>query len=103
VTGVAYQYVYNWLAGTTMPNPCNLNGGTTLEATYTCDIYKGSGYHGQVVWNTVQTCNLTNDTCTTISFNPGQEFKQYRDLKGNVTQINGPVYIGESPILLENQ
>jgi hypothetical protein len=98
----AYQYLYNWMVGASMPSPCNLNGGTFLDATYTCDIFRNGGYHGQFVWNN-NTCS--QGTCGTIPWTPGSQFTQYRDLYGNVYPLfpGSSVNIGASPLLLENQ
>lgn len=100
--GVAYQQVFNWMVGATMPSPCSENGGTTYTAVYTCDLTRTGGYLGRAVWDTTQTCN--KGSCTTSPYTPDPMFIQYRDLQGNVHPISPGqiVQIGAKPILLEN-
>jgi hypothetical protein len=98
----AYQQVYNWMAGATLPQPCSTNGGTTYTAVYTCDLTRAGGYQARAVWDTTQTCG--NGVCTTSNYIPDPMFVRYRDLDGNVTTISPgqTVRIGAKPILLEN-
>lgn len=86
--GVAYGQVYDWLVGATMSSPCAVVSGTT----WACAFTRPSGYQALVVW----------DTLTSTSYTPASQYKQYRDLSGNVTEISGAVTVGTSPILLEN-
>jgi hypothetical protein len=92
--GFAYEFIHDWLVGASMPNPCNLNGGTTTNATYTCDIFRSGGYQGRIVWST--------DGSTTSW--PGTGYSTYRDLNTNsktAIPSSGEVPIGNSPVLLE--
>ena len=95
--GIAYQQVYNWMVGRSMTSPCAL----TTKTIWNCTLTAPGGYQGLVVWDTSQTCN---PTCGTNSYSVGVQFRQYRDLSGNVTQITGnSVPVGIKPILVENQ
>jgi Glycosyl hydrolase catalytic core len=92
---VAYEQVFNWMNGATMPQPCSLNsGGTPYHAIYTCGLTRSGGYQALAVWNTDGASNYT----------AASQYIRYRDLQGNVTTIpaNHQVPIGLKPILLEN-
>jgi hypothetical protein len=91
-SGVAYGEVYKWLSGATMTR-CSV----TNNSTWVCSLTRPGGYDGQIVWNSAAA------TGTTLPFTPPGEFERYRDLRGNVTVIQGGgVRIGSKPILLEN-
>jgi len=98
----AYQYIYDWMAGASMPAPCTANGGSTYAAVYTCQLTRPGGYNALAVWDTTQNCS--SGVCTTSSYTPDPQYVQYRDLTGAVTPITAGqiVQIGAEPILLEN-
>lgn len=81
----AYQQVYNWMVGATMPSPCTM----ASDSTWTCTLTRAGGYQALAVWN----------TATSKSYTPASQYKQYQDLAGNTNQVNGSVTIGYSPIL----
>ena len=85
---LAYQQVYKWMVGATMSAPCT----SAPDGTWTCTLRRRGGYQALVIWNST----------TTSSYAPPKQYKHYLDLAGNVTPVNGPVTIGDSPILLEN-
>jgi hypothetical protein len=93
---VAYEQVFNWMNGATMPQPCSLNSvGTPYHAIYTCSLTRSGGYQALAVWNTDGTSTYTA---------PAQ-YHHFLDLQGNVVAVpsNHQVPIGLKPILLENQ
>ena len=95
--GIAYQQMYDWLPGATMPNGCQTSG-----TVWTCSLARSGGYEGLLVWDTSQTCS--HGTCGTSQYAYQGSYVQYRDLDGNTWKINGKtVGIGAKPILLENQ
>jgi len=87
--GLAYSQVYNWVAGSSIGEPCS--GGE--DGTWTCTLTRPGGYMAHAVWNTQGTATYT----------PGQGYRQYRDLAGNTTPIQSgaSVTIGPKPILVE--
>jgi len=98
--GTAYAQVYNWMVGRSMTSPCSANG-----TTWTCILTALGGYQGLAVWDTSQTCN--NGICTTAPYGVSNQYVQYRDLSGGITQIpqgQNPktVPMGIKPILVEN-
>lgn len=96
--GVAYGQVYNWMVGATMSTPCS-NQGTI----WTCGFTRTSpvGYQAKAIWDTSQTCSV--GSCTTLPQRVPSIYTQYRDLTGNVVQIqNNIVPVGTRPVLLEN-
>ena len=95
-SAIAYEQVFNWMNGATMPQPCSLNsGGTPYHAIYTCSLIRSGGYQALAVWNTDGTSTYTA---------PAQ-YHHYLDLQGNVAAVpsNHQVLIGLKPILLENR
>jgi uncharacterized protein (TIGR03437 family) len=96
--GLAYGYVYGWLAGATIASPCANTG-----SIWTCSFTRPGGYKSLAVWDASQTCG--NGVCTTSKYTPPSGYVQYRDLAGNVTQTTAKasIQIGLKPILLENQ
>jgi Beta-galactosidase len=95
--GIAYQQMYEWLPGATMPNGCQTSG-----TVWTCSLTRSGGYQGLLVWDTSQSCS--KGYCGTSQYAYQGNYVQYRDLNGNTWQINGKtVGIGAKPILLENQ
>jgi len=94
--GVAYQQVHDWLLGKALSQPCSASG-----TVWTCGITGPKGYHGEVIWDTRETCS--NGTCQTVEYRVGSQFTQYRTLSGETIPImNGQVPIGAKPILVEN-
>jgi len=85
---VAYQQVYNWMAGATMSSPCAM----ASDSTWTCTLTRPGGYQALAVWN----------SATTMSYAPAGRYKEYLDLAGNTNPMNGSVTIGYNPILLVN-
>ncbi len=86
--GIAYGNVYNWLVGASLSQPCTLNNGT-----WTCTITRANGYQGLVIWNPTATVSYASPT----------QYRQYRDIYGNTTQIpsNGVISVNFMPLLLE--
>lgn len=100
--GVAYTNVYTWLNGASPAAPCALVAGSTT--IWTCNFARNGTYSAQAVWDTSQSCVGT--TCTTptnYTIPAGSPYTQWRDLSGNVFQLNGAttVPIGLEPILLD--
>ena len=84
--GKAYGELYNWMVGATLGQPCAASGDT-----WTCGFNRSNGYWALAVWK----------ASGNGSYSPDPKYKQFRDLKGNVTPINGPITIGVRPIWLE--
>jgi uncharacterized protein (TIGR03437 family) len=86
---IAYNQVYTWLTGASIPQPCA--GGS--DGTWTCVVQRSGGYNGLAVWNTQGN----------VAYMPAAGFQQFRDLAGNSTALaaGGTVQIGAKPILLE--
>jgi hypothetical protein len=86
--GIAYGQVHKWTAGATLTAPC-----TPVGTIWTCTYSRSGGYLAMAVW----------DTSGTFSYIVPTVFKQFRNLRGNVTKITTPIVnIGIWPILLEN-
>lgn len=92
--GTAYAQVYNWLVGANLSTPCASSG-----TVWSCGYTRPNGYQAQIVWDTSQSCRA--GVCTTSSYSAAAQYKQYRDLGGNTTTINGNVPIGAKPVILE--
>ena len=45
--------------------------------------------------------NLYTDETGTTSYTPDAQFRQYRDLAGNINPVTGTITIGPQPVLLE--
>ncbi len=91
--GYAYASVVNWTLGATLTNTCALQRGTSV---WVCKYSRSTpaGYKAVIVWNAKEGSTYLMP----------ENFPQYCDLKGNVTQIKGrKVQIGLWPILLENK
>ena len=82
----AYQQVYNWMVGATMPSPCTM----ASDSTWTCSLTRPGGFQASAVWN----------SATSKSFTPPSQYKQWQDLAGGSHSVSGSVTIGYSPILL---
>jgi polysaccharide biosynthesis protein PslG len=92
--GVAYQNLYKWLLGSAPTAPCSAQG-----TVWTCDFTRTNGYQAQAVWDASQNCL---NGCVFSQYTVPSQYKQYRDLAGNMTPISTPqVPIGSQPILLE--
>lgn len=90
--GLAFNEVYKWLVGATIPKPCTFSGQSPTHATYTCNLERSGGYQAQAVWNTTDS----------VSYRVPKGFTHYVDLSGNTSPISGnSVMIGVKPILLE--
>jgi hypothetical protein len=96
--GIAYQQVELWTEGA-LPTGACADAGTL----WTCGYSRPNGYQALAVWDTSQTC--TAQMCTSSPYDASAQFHQYRDLAGNLTQIDGgdPVPVGLKPVLLETQ
>jgi len=89
----AYDQIYTWTTGAIASGPCSANG-----TVWTCGFSRSNNYQAIAVWDTSANCF----NCTTMMYNAPAQFKQYRDLSGNLTTISGSqVPIGPRPILLE--
>jgi hypothetical protein len=58
---------------------------------WSCSITRDHGYNAVAVWSSTGN----------VPYTPTKEYKQYRDLKGGVFPVKGPIQVGLSPILLE--
>jgi hypothetical protein len=92
---LAYQQIYTWMAGNTMPESCAAAG-----TIYTCPIAKPDGTKMLAVWDTLKTCS--GGTCQTSTYNYNPVFTQYYTLANgtSTTLTGGTVQIGTKPILL---
>lgn len=94
--GTAYTQVYNWMVARSMTSLCS-----PTATIWNCTLTAPGGYQGLVVWDTSLSCS--HGTCKTNPYSVGAQYKQYRDLSGNVTPITGQsVPVGIKPILVEN-
>jgi hypothetical protein len=83
--GVAYSNVYQWMVGSTKTqSACSISG-----TVYTCGLTLANGAAALAVWN----------TAGSSSYTPAAQFKQYKDLQGNVYAVSGAVTIGQTPFL----
>jgi hypothetical protein len=85
--GIVYGQVYNWLVGASVSSQC----AKSSDDTWTCGFTRAGGYQAQAIWNHT----------TSKSYQPASQYKQYRDLAGNIVPITGTVIIGSKPVLLE--
>lgn len=94
---IAYGEVYKWINGATPSSACSLNG-----TVYSCAYTRGS-YQALAVWdsNPDSSCyKAGTPTCSTFTI-PSQ-YKLYRDLAGNETNVPGStIPLTAKPILLE--
>jgi hypothetical protein len=89
--GIAYREVRRWLEGATMTSPCVLK-----QSRWTCNLTRDNGYRAVILWNSAD----ASAPPSRISM-PG-EFRQYRDLAGNMQIVrDGGVLISHAPILVE--
>ncbi len=92
LTGYAYNSIVNWTRGATLTSACSNRGGSVWACKYARSTPKD--YQAEIVWNA---------KANSIYAVP-QGFKQYCDLKGNMTKVQGnKAEIGIWPILLENK
>jgi hypothetical protein len=96
--GVAYQQIYNWMVGATVL-PCTQD--RSVKTVYACKFSRSSEYSAVAVWDSSQTCDTNG--CTTRTWAVPQGMGWYRDLAGNLFEVQGKtVQIGLKPILLES-
>ena len=62
------------------------------DGMWTCTLRRPGGYQALVIWS----------SATASVYVPSRQYNHYLDLAGDVTSVNGPLNIRESPILLEN-
>jgi polysaccharide biosynthesis protein PslG len=88
--GVAYREIHRWLQGGTMTSPC-----LPKQSLWMCNVNRENGYRAIVLWS--------SDTSASVSHMAlPPEFRQYRDLSGNVQKIpEDGVPISGAPILAE--
>jgi hypothetical protein len=86
----AYTQVYKWMTGARMNAPCDVQRFTGI---WTCGFSRLNGYQAIAVWH----------SGGSTSFLPPTQYKQYRDLDGNISQITGKISIGDKPILIETK
>ncbi|MGO9126868.1 MAG: glycosyl hydrolase [Terriglobales bacterium] len=93
--GSAYHLFYYWLVGASMTQPCQIQPGST--AVWACGFTRSGGYQAAAVWDAALPWGQE------ITVSVGPQYVQYRDLYGNVFQVqNNQVPIGYDPIWLEN-
>ena len=89
--GEAYGQVHKWLRGATMTAPC-----VSKDAVWTCHLIRANDYRAAVLWTSADV------GAGTMPFSVANEFRQYRDLVGNLHKIrDGHVPISFAPILVE--
>jgi len=89
--GIAYREVHKWLEDATMTAPCVLD-----RAVWTCKLTRKNGYRAVVLWNSAK------DSAPTSYISVPDEFRQYRDLDGNLRTIAADgVPISGKPVLVE--
>jgi polysaccharide biosynthesis protein PslG len=89
--GIAYREIHKWLQGATMTAPC-----ASDQTVWTCNLVRKNGYRAIVLWNSAK----VSTAATHISV--PDEFRQYRDLDGNLQRIAADgVAISSKPILVE--
>ena len=89
--GVAYREVHRWLQGATMTAPC-----AQSNAVWTCILVRENGYRALVLWSS------PGASAPVSPISVPDEFRQYRDLGGNLQTIPaGTVRISDEPILVE--
>jgi hypothetical protein len=103
LAAAAYAQTYDWTVGATVSKACSTTSSTST--VWTCEYTRSSpsGYKAVAVWDAGQDCTTTScPTPTSFSFS-GTNYIEYRDVLGNVTQLNGAatVQVGAQPILLE--
>lgn len=95
---IAYGEVYKWITGATV-SACSPTSGTV----YTCTFTRPNGYTALAVWdsNTGEGC-YAGGTPTCSTFTIPSQYKLYRDLSGNETDVPGSsISLSAKPILLE--
>jgi len=88
--GIAYREIHRWLLGATMTLPC-----ASEQSLWRCTVSRENGYRGIVLWSADSSASVSR-----IALPP--EFRQYRDLSGNVEKIpEDGTPISGAPILAE--
>ena len=89
--GVAYREIHRWMQGAIMTAPCTL-----ARSLWTCNLVRENGYRALVLWSTAK------DSRDASHVSVPDEFRQYRDLDGNLQKvIAGSIAISSTPILVE--
>jgi hypothetical protein len=74
-----------------MPTPCTLK-----REVWTCALVRENGYRASVLWTSAKS------SPSAIRISVPAEFKQYRDLDGNLQKVqHDGVPISKKPILVE--
>jgi hypothetical protein len=87
---MAYRQIYKWMVGAQMSKPCQMDWFTGI---WTCGFSRLNGYQAIAVWH----------RGGSTSFLPPTQYKQYRDLDGNISEITGKISIDYKPILIETK
>lgn len=96
--GLAYQQVYGWLTGNSMPQACT-GPPYPAQGVWTCAIAKPDGTHMLAVWDSSQSCS--NGVCSTSLYSQNPIYSSYMSLNGSKAAVTrGSVSIGAKPILL---
>ena len=91
--GTAYQQVYNWLVGATVPS-C-----TQSVTQWTCTFNLASGDAAEAIWDTSESCS--GGSCTTHNVTVAPSWTNYLDLTGASFTISAnTVPVGIKPKLL---
>jgi polysaccharide biosynthesis protein PslG len=86
--GIAYREIHRWLQGATMISPC-----LAKQSLWMCNVIRDNGYRANILWS--------SDSSVSHVVLP-REFRQYRDLSGNLQKIpEDGVPISGAPILAE--
>jgi uncharacterized repeat protein (TIGR01451 family) len=94
--GIAYEQLYNWLVGASLPGPC-----ANFNTQWYCSITRPGSYVAEAVWDTNSSYLCSGGVCPTVNVAVPTHYTQYRDLKGDVTSItNHTVPVGSKPILV---
>ena len=85
---IAYAQVYKWMVGAKLDAPCSVQWFT---GTWMCRFSRLNGYNAVAIWN----------SGGSTSYVPPPQYRQYRDLDGNIFPITGEILIGDKPVLIE--
>jgi hypothetical protein len=95
--GVAYQQLYNWIAGAQLIAPCSANG-----TVWSCQIFNG-GIPYLVMWDTAQSCAGTPSVCTTGNQTVANQWTQSQDMTAASTAaaiVGHVVAVGIKPVVI---